>query len=568
MTNRKYVSENLEIKSWKSVEKYYNDLKIREIKSLEDLKKWLRDRSELDAVMSEDLAWRYIKMSCNTEDKLLSDSYDKFVSEIQPEVEKYDFELDKMLYSNPFAKQLDGEDYRIMLRSVNNSIDLFREENIPIKAQLAQEEQEYGKITGAMTVQHKGEELTLQQANALLQENDRQLRATIHNAIWTRRLKDKEQLNSLIIKLIEKRQLLAKNANFDNYRDYKFRSLGRFDYSVDDCYNFHEVVKSTVVPLVEKLHENRKQNLNLEHLKPWDLQVDENSKSAIRAFANADELVEKTIKCFNKVKPEYGDFLRIMQQRNYLDLESRKGKAPGGFNYPLYESNIPFIFMNSSGTVRDIETMVHEGGHAIHAFLCKDLELVDFKETPSEVAELASMSMELISMEHWDSFFTDKEELIRAKREQIQGLVHTLAWVAHVDKFQHLLYLENDISSKKIVELWQNTAKDFMSSVVDWSDAGEVYDNFWQKQLHIFEVPFYYIEYGFAQLGAIAIWRNYKKNPEKALTDYENALKLGYTKTIPEIYKTAGIDFNFSKQYVTELMNFVEQELEKLRIEN
>ncbi len=446
MNNRKYVAKKLEIKSWKSVEEYYKDLKIRGIASVEELVKWLQDRSELDAVMSEELAWRYIKMNCNTEDEALSEAYNKFVSEIQPEVDKYDFELDKILYSSPFAKQLKGEDYRIMLRSVNNNIELFREANIPIKAELAQAEQEYGKITGAMTIEHNDKELTLQQANALLQENDRQLREKIFKAVWERRLQDKDNLNNLIISLIGKRQQLAKNADFDNYRDYKFRSMARFDYSVEDCYNFHEAIQHTVVPVLEKLHQKRQNKLNVKHLKPWDLSVDEDAKAAMRPFENANELIEKTIKCFDRVKPKYGSFLRQMNELNFFDLEARKGKAPGGFNYPLYESNIPFIFMNSSGTVRDVETMVHEGGHAIHAFLCKDLELIDFKETPSEVAELASMSMELISMEHWDVYFADKEELKRAKREQLEGIIHTLAWVANIDKFQHLLYLEQNIS--------------------------------------------------------------------------------------------------------------------------
>jgi oligoendopeptidase F len=562
--NREFLPKDLKIENWDSIASYFTDLKTRKIASASDLKIWLKNKSELEAVLEEDLAWRYIKMNCNTEDEALSAHFEKFITEIEPKITEVDFELNKILNSNPYKKELGGKAYEIMLRSVKNEIELFRKENIPIQAEIQKEEQEYGKTAAAMTIEYNGEEITLQKAANYLKETDRATREEVYRLIWERRLKDKETLNNLLSKLIVKRQQLAKNADFENYRDYMFKKMGRFDYSIDDCYKFHESVKTEVVPLVEKIQQIRKEKLGFESLKPWDLDVDEDLKPPLKPFEKAEELIAKTIKCFNKVKPQYADFINIMQKGKFLDLDSRKGKAPGGFNYPLHESNIPFIFMNATGNLRDVETMVHEGGHAIHSFLAKDLELVNFKETPSEVAELASMSMELISMEHWDAFFEDKEELKRAKRSQLLGTIQVLPWVAMVDKFQHLLYLEKDISGEKYEEIWKKTANEFSGNIVDWSGLENNYNNQWQRQLHIFEVPFYYIEYGFAQLGAIAVWRNYKLNPEKALTDYENALKLGYTKTIPEIYKTAGIEFNFSKEYIRELMAFVQQELEKL----
>lgn len=565
--DRKYVSNSLKIESWLSIENYFIDLQNREINSLEDLKNWLKDRSELEAVLEEEMAWRYIKMNCNTQDESLSEKFNYFVAEISPKITELSFELNKILYSNKYTKLLKGDDYKIMLRSVKNSIELFREKNIPIQAKLQQEEQEYGKISAAMTINYQGKELTMQQAANYLEENDRELRENIYNLISTRRLQDKNRLNSLILSLIQKRQQLASNADFDNYRDYMFKSMERFDYTVEACYNFHEAMKLWVVPLIDKIDNRRKEKLSLDVLKPWDLSVSEDNKASIRPFDTGDELIEKTIECFNKIKPEYGNYLKIMKENKYLDLDSRIGKAPGGFNYPLYESNIPFIFMNASGNVRDIETMVHEGGHAIHSFLSKDLELLPFKELPSEVAELASMSMELISMEYWDVFFKNKEELNRIKRFYLQRVIKTLSWIALIDKFQHLLYTEKNISENKIIKLWQQIAKDFMGSVVNWDGLEQEFNHYWQKQLHIFEVPFYYIEYGFAQLGAIAMWRNYKTNPDRTINDYENALKLGYTKTIPEIYKAAGIEFNFSKSYVEELMLFVESELHKLENE-
>jgi len=561
---RNYLPKDLKIESWDSIAKYFTDLQHRNINSASDLKKWLLDKSELEAVLEEDLAWRYIKMNCNTGDESLAAHFEHYVSEIEPKITEMDFELNKLLNDNPFKKELGGKAYEILFRSVKSEIDLYRAENIPIQAEIQKEEQEYGRIAAAMTIEYNGEEITLQKAGNLLKETDRNIRERVFLQMWKRRIQDKDALNELLSKLIIKRQKIALNAGFANFRDFMFKKLGRFDYSVEDCYEFHESVKSEVVPLVEKIQNARRQKLGYESLKPWDLDVDEDLKPPLKPFNEADELVSKTIQCFKKVKPDYAGYIDLMQKEKYLDLDSRKGKAPGGFNYPLHESNIPFIFMNATGNLRDVETMVHEGGHAIHAFLSKDLELVSFKETPSEVAELASMSMELISMEHWDTFFDDKEELRRAKRSQLLGTIEVLPWVAMVDKFQHLLYLEQDLSATKREELWRQTALDFSGNVVDWKDHKSFFNNLWQKQLHIFEVPFYYIEYGFAQLGAIAIWRNYKKNPEQAIKHYEEALKLGYTKSIPEIYKTAGIEFNFSKQYIKELMDFVQEEIEKI----
>jgi oligoendopeptidase F len=562
--NREFLPKDLKIETWDSVAPFFNDLKNRKIESADNLKTWLKNKSELDSVLEEDLAWRYIKMNCNTEDEALSAHFEKFITEIEPKITEVNFELNKLLNDNPYKKNLEGKAYEIMLRSVKNEIDLFRKENIPIQAEIQKEEQEYGKIAAAMTINYGGEEITLQKAANYLKETDRKIREEVYKLIWNRRLKDKDALNDLMGRLITKRQKLAKNADFENFRDYMFKKLGRFDYTVEDCYQFHESVKTEVVPLIEKIRQIRKEKLGFESLKPWDLDVYEDLKPPLKPFEKAEELIAKTLKCFTNVKPQYAEFINIMQKGKFLDLDSRKGKAPGGFNYPLHESNIPFIFMNATGNLRDVETMVHEGGHAIHSFLTKDLELVDFKETPSEVAELASMSMELISMEHWDAFFENKEELRRAKRSQLLGTIEVLPWVALVDKFQHLLYLENDLSAEKRQEMWKNTAKEFSGKMVDWNGLEDFFNNQWQKQLHIFEVPFYYIEYGFAQLGAIAVWRNYKQNPEKGLKDYENALKLGYTKSIPEIYKAAGIEFNFSKEYIRELMQFIHNEIDKL----
>ncbi|MCK4664891.1 MAG: M3 family oligoendopeptidase [Bacteroidales bacterium] len=561
---RKFIPSDFKIISWKNIEPYFINLKEREIASAKNLEQWLLDKSELESILEEDLAWRYIKMNCDTLDKNLSDSFNFFITEIEPEILKYDDIFNKNFYDSSFLKKLDSKKYYLIIRSVRKKIEMFREKNIPIIAKLQKEEQEYGKISSEMTINYDGKEHTLQQAANYLKNTKREIRKKVYHLINQRRIKDSEKLDNLFSNLLKKRCEIAKNADYENFRDYKFDDLGRFDYSIDDCYEFHKSIKDEVCPLINIINENRKKSLKLNSLKPWDLEVDVNLLPALKPFDNSNELIEKTIKCFSLIKPKYGEYLKIMKNKGFLDLDSRKGKAPGGFNYPLYESDIPFIFMNATGNLRDMETIMHEGGHAIHSFLSKDLGLVDFKELPSEVAELASMTMELISMDHWNIFFENEKELNRAKRKQLEGVLQVLPWVATIDKFQHWIYTNPEHSVKERKENWINIAREFGSKIIDWSENEDFFANSWQKQLHIFEIPFYYIEYGIAQLGAIAIWRNYKNNPDKALKNYENALELGYSVSIPEIYKTAGIEFNFSRKYIAQLMEFVLQELSEL----
>jgi oligoendopeptidase F len=415
-----------------------------------------------------------------------------------------------------------------------------------------------------MTVEFDGKEFTLEQAAVFLKDLNRDIRQIAWEKITDRRLQDREKLNELFNKLKALRHQVAVNAGFENFRDYMFQALGRFDYTPQDCYSFHEAIEKEIVPLLKEVADKRKASLALPELKPWDTEVDISGKPALKPFKNGEELVEKSITCFNRINSYLGERLQIMKANGLFDVESRKGKAPGGYNYPLAETGAPFIFMNSANTFRDLTTMVHEGGHAVHTFLTADLGLNDFKHCPSEVAELASMSMELISMDQWDVYFDNAEDLRRAKRDQLIDVLKTLPWVAVVDQFQHWLYTNPDHSTDQRTEAWTEIFERFGANFVDWQQHGDANANLWQKQLHIFEVPFYYIEYGMAQLGAIAVWKNYKQNPEKGLEQYLNALKLGYTKTITEIYETAGIQFDFSAAYVKELAAFVKSEIDKI----
>jgi oligoendopeptidase F len=561
---RHFLPQNIAIDSWETIEKYFKDLQERNIASADDLKKWLLDKSELEAALSEDMGWRYIKMTCDTTSKELTDSFTFFVEKIEPNIAPIANELNKKLIATPFLSQLNQALYHIYIRGVKKALELYREENIPLNTKISTESQKYGAITAAMTVEWKGEQITLQKAASYFKEIDRNIREEVYYKILNRRIEDKDKLNDLFSELLQLRHQVALNTGFKNYRDYKFEELGRFDYTVDDCFNFHKSIANELVPLAEEMEKERKELLKLASLKPWDMDVDVEGKAALHPFDTSEELVKKSIECFAQIRPLYAEVLTIMRDMGHLDLQSRIGKAPGGYNYPLYEIGVPFIFMNSVGTLRDLVTMVHEGGHAIHSFVTRDLEITDFKSFPSEVAELASMSMELISMEHWDVFFTNADDLKRAKKEHLQDALKTLLWIANVDKFQHWLYENPTHTKEERMKAWVNVYEQFGSKVIDWRGLQEAKENMWLKQLHIFEVPFYYIEYGMAQLGAIAVWRNYKRNPQKALDDYEAALRLGYTKSIPEIYKTAGIEFNFSQEYVRELATFVKEELAKL----
>ncbi len=561
---RHFLPQNLIIDSWSRIEPFFMDLKNREICSAKDLEQWLLNRSELEAVLGEDMAWRYIKMTCDTANQQLLDSFNFFVNEIEPYTAPFINQLNIIFIESPYLKELDQEKYRIYIRGIKKTLELYRDENIPLLTKISTEAQKYAAVTGAMTIVWGGEEITLQKAASILKDTDRKVREEVFNKTQQRRGADKKNLNNLFSELIQLRHQVALNAGYTNYRDYKFAELGRFDYTVQDCCNFHQSIAKEVLPLAEASDRERKKLLKLETLKPWDTEVDALGKPALKPFESSNELVDKSIECFCKVRPAYGEYLEIMKAMGHLDLESRIGKAPGGYNYPLHEIGVPFIFMNSVGTHRDLVTMVHEGGHAVHSFLTRSLEITDFKSTPSEVAELASMSMELISMEHWDVFFNNEDDLKRAKKEQLEKSLKTLLWIAAVDKFQHWVYENHAHTVDERMDAWVNVIDQFSSKVIDWTGFEEVKARLWENQLHIFEVPFYYIEYGMAQLGAIAVWRNYKQNPEQALDMYEAALRLGYTKSIPEIYKTAGIEFNFSQEYVKELAGFVKSELEKI----
>ncbi len=558
---RHFLPKDFSVTDWTSLEPYFKLLVDREITDKASLEKWLLDMSEIEAVVNEDACWRQIKMTCDNENKALEDAFNFFCMEIQPQVQPYSDALNKKLLSSPYLQELDQETYHTYIRSTQNNVELFREANIPIQAEIAVLQQQFGQITGGMMVTVNNQEYTLQQAAKFLENEDRNLREEVYFKIQQRRLEDKEKLDELYDKLIALRNSEATNAGFDNYRDYRFKELGRFDYTKDDCYKFHDAVKQHVMPLVNEIYKKKKEKLGLQTLRPWDLDAEPAGTKPLRPFENSEELLDKSVECFTKLRPFFGECLQRMKEMQHLDLESRKGKSPGGYNCPLAESGAPFIFMNAAGQMHDVTTMVHEGGHAIHSFLAHPLPLNGFKEYPMEIAEVASMAMELFSMDHWETFFDNADDLARAKEHQLERVITIFPWIAIIDKFQHWIYEHATHTHEERTAAWVATLAEFTDDVIDYTGLETFRDNAWQRQLHLFEVPFYYIEYGIAQLGAIGMWMQYKKDAEKALDNYAYALSLGGTKTLPDLYKAAGLEFDFSPEKIKVLMDFVKAEM-------
>ena len=561
---RKFVKEGLKINAWEDVKPYFEDLLERVINSKVDLEHWLKDRSELDAVLEEDAAWRYIRMTIDTREESLSEAYKVFVTQIQPQLAPYDDKLNRKLMASEFVNEFKGDDYRIYLRSVKTALDLYKEENVKLQSEIAELSQEFGSISAAQNIRYKGETLTMQKASTLLKDKDRKVREEVFKLMADRRAEDKDTLDELFSKLIAKRHQVALNAGFENFRDYKFQAMGRFDYSKEDCFNFHTSIKKHIVPLVKQIQENHKNQLGVDVYRPYDTEVDPSGKDALKPFETGEALLEKSIEAMGKIDTYFADCIATMDKMQHLDLESKEGKSPGGYNYPLYEIGVPFIFMNAVGAQRDLVTMVHEGGHAVHSFLSRDLALTGFKNLPSEIAELASMSMELLTMEHWDIFYKNEEELKRAKKDQLETILKILPWIATIDEFQHWIYENPQHSTEQRSEAWLKITKDYGTGLVDWSGYEDVKASTWQRQLHLYEVPFYYIEYAFAQLGALGVWKNSKTNHSQTIDDYKTALKLGYTKSIPEVYEAAGVKFDFSDEYLAKIASFVESELTKV----
>jgi oligoendopeptidase F len=582
---RSFVPEEIDLGDWPQIAPLFDQLETRaaSAKSAAELEKWLLDWSELNAALDEEASRRYIAMTCHTDNSDAEKAYLHFVEHVEPELKPRQFALEKIYVAHPSRAELlavgtpnsrsarvsdklpigrSAFRYAVFDRDVKNHVELFRPENVPLETEDAKLCQQYQKLIGAQTVNFRGEEKTLVQMGRYLEEPDRALRQEAWELVARRRLQDAEKCEEIFDELVKLRAQIAKNAGFENYRDFMFRKMGRFDYTPENCFQFHDAVEKEIVPAVREIQNERKRQLKLEKLRPWDLAVDPQNRAPLKPFAEVGEMVSRTQKIFNHLDAELAINFRQMQDLKLLDLDNRKGKAPGGYQSTLNEARVPFIFMNAIGVQRDVETLLHEAGHAFHAQATREEDLYAYRGAPIEFCEVASMSMELLGNEFLEEFYP-VAEANRARKTNLEGIIGFFPWMATVDAFQHWIYthaghtrVERKAAYLKLMDRFGGDA--------DFSGYEEMRAYSWHRQLHIFLHPFYYVEYGIAQLGALQVWANSKRDKAKAMDDYKKSLALGGSRPLPELFAAAGCKFQFVAATIRPLIQLANSELKKL----
>lgn len=561
---RTFVPNRLNVADFAELEPLYRQLLERPIETAAQAERWLLDFSELSSVVDEYGTRRYIDKSCHTDDPQIEKAFLHFVEEIEPKIKPLYFRLQKKFLESPAASQLSGPRYAVLTRKWKADVELFREENVPLETEVAKLNNEYDKISGAMLANFRGKEYTLQQLARFVEEPDRQTRREAWEAGTNRRLQDREAIEAIFDKLLPLRETIARNAGMPDFRAFMWKAYKRFDYTPQDCLTFADAIAETCVPLVAALDRKRQKDLGVDTLRPWDMQVDPRNRPPLRPFDESDVtgFIDRTKAIFSRLSPRLADDFESLRTRGNLDLQSRKGKQPGGYQSSLEEAREPFIFMNAAGMQRDVETLLHEGGHAFHCLAARNEPLVFLRSAPIEFCEVASMSMELLGADHFEVFYS-ATDAARAKRTLLEGTIRLLPWIATIDSFQHWIYTHPGHTRQQRTVEWVRLLDRFASKL-DWTGLEEARAAFWHRQLHLFGVPFYYVEYGIAQLGALQLWLKAREDPHRALEGYRAALALGGTRSLPELFAAAGITFDFSSKTLRPLMNAVRDELEQL----
>ena len=561
---RVFVPANLDLGNWTSIEPVFKQLEesINGCKSPKDLEEWLLQVNELSAALDEEGAKRYIAKTCHTDKEEAEKAYLEFVENIEPGIKELMFQLAKCFVEHPCRSGIPSERYAVLNRDWSSMVELFREENVPLETEEAKLGQQYQKLMGGLTVEFQGEEKTLVQMGVYQQENDRELRQQAWELVATRRLEVADECDDSFEKMMSLRVKMASNAGFENYRDFKHQKKGRFDYRPEVCFKFHQAVEAVVMPVYNELLADRCDKMKLDTLRPWDTAVDPLGLDPLKPFTEVDDMVARTKNIFDHVDNELADGFQVMRDRKLLDLANRKGKAPGGYQCSLSEARLPFIFMNAVGLQRDVETLLHEAGHAFHALAAQGEDLHHYQHAPLEFCEVASMSMELIGNEHLTEFYSEADA-IRARRTHLEGIVGLFPWIAMVDGFQHWIYTHPEHTRDERDVAW-NELCDRFGGNIDWSGHELARTKMWHRQSHIFLVPFYYIEYGIAQLGSLWVWKNSKDDRAKALADYKKALALCGSRPLPELFHAAGAPFSFDTEAFKPLIELVQTELAAL----
>lgn len=546
-----------------AVRRGYQELEQRSLESVEALRQWTLDWSEFSALVDEEGSRRFIDSTCHTDDASIAARYREFLEVHSPLMKQHSHRLAKKLIEHPLVGELDPDEYSCFLRSLRNSVDLFRPENVVLQTQEAQLEADYDEIMGAMTVEFGGEELPLPRLQRFLEDPDRTIRERAFRGLWERVLRDADALEGVLESQMALRQQMAERAGLDGYRTYRFRQLDRFDYGPQDCERFAEAIEQVAVPAQKRRLERRRRALALGTLRPWDLGVDPHGRGPLRPFEVGDDLARGCEEIFRRVDPQFGRQFHDLCDGKLLDLESRKGKAPGGYQVTLQARRKPFIFMNASGVHADVTTLLHEGGHAFHSLECADEPLMANRDAPIEFAEVASMSMELLGAPHLDVFYPREEDVRRARLEHLDSIVATFPWVATIDSFQHWLYTHPGHSRESRRSKWLELMERFGGDV-DWTGLEDIRSHRWLRQGHLFRAPFYYIEYAMAQLGALQVWVRSRSAPQPAVSRYRSGLRLGNRRTLPQLFEAVGATFDFSVAMLEDLLGHVEREIEAL----
>lgn len=567
-----FIPRDLKINSWNDLAPYFDALLTRSIANESELESFVADYSLVLKVYGEASSWAYIMQSRHTDDATYGERLDTFNTEIGPKVNTASNAVNKRIAENEFFAALPDERYGQLKKILTRQLEMYVPANEKPLAELAELESKYNQIVGGLSVTVNGETLTIPQARVLTRSKDRDIREKARIAIHEAYASVKPQVDALYDQIIKKANEVAKNAGYANYRDYAHNDRMRFDYTVADTQKFEDAIEKYVVPLAKEIYHDHAKRMGLDpaDARPWDAHW-RNMPSApdeepLHPFQTAEELKQKGIDVFSRVRPEFGDNLSRMDAAGLFDLESRPNKQSGAYNSPLPITGMPFMLMNAVGTAGDVQTFMHEGGHAQHSFLTTADPLIQYQDyyTPAEQAETASMGMELISMKYWDTFYPNPEDFKRAQREKLEETILFLPWCAVVDSIQQWVYTHPDHTAAQRDAKFKELMTRFGLAEGDWSGYEDYLMDDFVGQMHIFQLPFYYLEYGIANLGALQLYRNDLQNPQTALDGYIAGLSLGYSKGLPEIWQTMGIEFNFSAEKIQELMTFVQGKLAAL----
>jgi oligoendopeptidase F len=557
---RQYLDARADLSDWAGIKPYLEELRGRSLPDRPALLKWIRDYSELADAVAEEGSRLYIAMTCFTQDEAKQKAYIRFVETVEPAMAPVVDELNRKAIAHPDAATLPKEEYGKWLESLRTSVELFHERNIPLNTEITKLAQAYQQICGEMTVDWDGETKTLSQLSPFLQSADRAVREKAWRKSAERRYRDRQRLDELFDELFVLRNQVARTLGLKDYVEYAFKAYHRTDYTPADCFEFHRSVENAVVPVYRRALRNRQEKLGVPSLRPWDLGCDPLGRPPLKPFSQASKLVEGVGNIFSRLDPELAGFYRTMTDLGLMDLENRVGKAPGGYQCGLNEVRLPFIFMNSVGLNEDVFTLLHESGHAFHLFYTRPMALGFNRSAPMEFSEVASMAMERLGAKYLQEFY-GPEEHKRAIQQEDEEVFRLLPWVATVDAFQHWLYTHPGHTQAQRRAAWLDLDRRF-GGELDWSGLEEFRAHSWQRQLHIYEVPFYYIEYGIAQLGALQVWQKSLEDERKALEDYKRGLQLGGTRGLKDLFEGAGLRFDMRESAIRPLVDKVREEWE------